>query len=102
MKRELNEQFRHTHPEIPPEITLSKIRSIKSHLLEIGKMVDLEVSSVAHAFAYFEKLVIKVSLGLFLYRFFFPFSLRIVNLKFSLPFFFSFINRMLLQKRTEN
>ncbi|KAI9246757.1 cyclin-like protein [Phascolomyces articulosus] len=59
MKRELNEQFRHTHPEIPVEITLSKIRSIKTHLLEIGKEVDLEISSVAHAFVYFEKLVIK-------------------------------------------
>ncbi|KAI8148178.1 cyclin-like protein [Fennellomyces sp. T-0311] len=59
MKRELNEQFRHAHPEIPLEITLSKIRSIKSHLVEIGKVVDLEVSSVAHAFVYFEKLVIK-------------------------------------------
>ncbi|KAI9495044.1 hypothetical protein BDB00DRAFT_815609 [Zychaea mexicana] len=59
MKRELNEQFRHIHPEIPPEITLSKIRAIKTHLVEIGKVVDLEISSVAHAFVYFEKLVIK-------------------------------------------
>ncbi|KAI7878684.1 hypothetical protein K492DRAFT_132420 [Lichtheimia hyalospora FSU 10163] len=59
MKRELNEQFRLKHPEISPEITLSKIRSIKLHLLEIAKTVDLEISSVAHAFAYFEKLVMK-------------------------------------------
>jgi hypothetical protein len=29
-------------------------------LLEIGKELDLEVSSVAHAYVYFEKLVIKV------------------------------------------
>ncbi|KAH8556058.1 hypothetical protein BGW37DRAFT_419827 [Umbelopsis sp. PMI_123] len=59
VKRELNEMFRSEHPEIPQEITLSKLRSIKSHLLEIGKELDLEVSSVAHAYVYFEKLVIK-------------------------------------------
>lgn len=55
------------HPEIPPEITLSKIRSIKAHLTEIGKAVDLEISSVAHAFVYFEKLVIKVNLVVVMY-----------------------------------
>lgn len=65
VKRELNEQFRLAHPEIMPEITLSKIRSIKNHLVEIGKAVDLEISSVAHAFVYFEKLVIKVRLPRF-------------------------------------
>ncbi|KAG1117598.1 hypothetical protein G6F42_013394 [Rhizopus arrhizus] len=59
LKRDMNEQFRLNHPEIPPEITLSKIRAIKLHLLEIGKQVDLEVSSVAHAYVFFEKLVIK-------------------------------------------
>ncbi|CAO3587517.1 unnamed protein product [Absidia cylindrospora] len=58
-RKELNEQFRLAHPEIPSEITLTKIRSIKAHLLEIGKVVDLEVSTLAHAYAYFEKLVIK-------------------------------------------
>lgn len=64
VKRELNEQFRLAHPEIMPEITLSKIRSIKNHLVEIGKAVDLEISSVAHAFVYFEKLVIKVRMSI--------------------------------------
>ncbi|KAI8976775.1 hypothetical protein BDB01DRAFT_802516 [Pilobolus umbonatus] len=59
LKREMNEQFRLNHPEIPQEITLSKIRAIKLHLLEIAKEVDLEVSSVAHAYVYFERLVIK-------------------------------------------
>ncbi|ORZ17006.1 hypothetical protein BCR42DRAFT_374010 [Absidia repens] len=58
-RKELNEQFRLAHPEIPSEITLTKIRSIKAHLLEIGKVVDLEISTLAHAYAYFEKLVIK-------------------------------------------
>ncbi|KAG1150764.1 hypothetical protein G6F37_006246 [Rhizopus arrhizus] len=59
IKREINEQFRLRHPELRAEITLSKIRAIKLHLLEIGKQLDLEISSVAHAFVYFEKLVIK-------------------------------------------
>ncbi|KAI8988321.1 hypothetical protein BDF20DRAFT_321074 [Mycotypha africana] len=59
IKREVNEQFRLDHPELSPEITLSKIRSIKLHLLEIAKKVDLEISSVAHAYVFFEKLVIK-------------------------------------------
>ncbi|KAI8389317.1 cyclin-like protein [Blakeslea trispora] len=59
LKREMNEQFRMNHPEIPTEMTLSKIRAIKLHLLEIGKQIDLEVSSVAHAYVFFEKLVIK-------------------------------------------
>ncbi|CAO3598140.1 unnamed protein product [Absidia cylindrospora] len=58
-RKEMNELFRLEHPDIPSEITLSKIRSIKSHLLEIGKAVDLEVSTLAHAYVYFEKLVIK-------------------------------------------
>lgn len=62
LKREMNEQFRLNHPEISVEMTLSKIRAIKLHLLEIGKSVDIEVSSVAHAYVYFEKLVIKVKI----------------------------------------
>jgi hypothetical protein len=60
VKRELNDLFRSAHPEIPQEITLSKIRAIKEHMLEIGKELDLEISSLAHAYVYFEKLVIKV------------------------------------------
>ncbi|KAI8364658.1 uncharacterized protein BYT42DRAFT_506137 [Radiomyces spectabilis] len=59
IKREMNDQFRQAHPEILPEITLSKIRAIKTHLLEVAKEADLEISSVAHAYVYFEKLVLK-------------------------------------------
>ncbi|KAI8065571.1 hypothetical protein BC940DRAFT_303706 [Gongronella butleri] len=58
-RRELNEQFRTAHPELAPEITLTKIRAIKEHLLEIGKDCDLEMSTLAMAYVYFEKLVIK-------------------------------------------
>jgi hypothetical protein len=60
LRREINEEFHLNHPEISPEMTLTKIRAIKQHMMEIGKQVDLEISSVAHAIVYFEKLVIKV------------------------------------------
>ncbi|KAG0178981.1 hypothetical protein DFQ29_002746 [Apophysomyces sp. BC1021] len=59
-KREMNEHFHQSHSEIIPEITLSKIKAIKAHLLEIGEAADVEISSIAHAYVYFEKLVIKV------------------------------------------
>ncbi|GAA5803616.1 hypothetical protein EDC94DRAFT_610873 [Helicostylum pulchrum] len=58
-RKELNEKFRKNHPELPLEITLSKINTIKTRLLNIGKAMDLEISSVSHAFVYFEKLVQK-------------------------------------------
>lgn len=58
-KKELNDTFRKKHPKITAEVTLSKINSIKSHLLNIGKAMDLEISSISHAFVYFEKLVLK-------------------------------------------
>lgn len=60
LKLELNDHFRQTHPEIDPTITLSKIRSVKTRLLAVGQELDLEISSIAKSFAYFEKLVLKV------------------------------------------
>ena len=36
LKRELNERFRETHPEIDPSITLSKIRRLKQLLIKAG------------------------------------------------------------------
>eukprot|EP00842_Homolaphlyctis_polyrhiza_P002615 jgi/Hompol1/3354/HPOL_003214-RA len=61
IKRELNEHFKETHPGLDATITLSQIRSLKSRLFEIGRMQvrDLELSSVASAYVYFEKLVLK-------------------------------------------
>ncbi|KAL7323713.1 hypothetical protein PS15p_210331 [Mucor circinelloides] len=56
-KQRSNELFQQSHPDV--QITLSKIKAIKSHLLNIGKQVDLEISSIAHAFVYFEKLIQK-------------------------------------------
>ena len=59
LKRELNEHFRNRHPTIDPAITLSKIRKVKSELLAISEELDLEISTAALAYAYFEKLVMK-------------------------------------------
>ncbi|EIE77319.1 hypothetical protein RO3G_02023 [Rhizopus delemar RA 99-880] len=41
------------------EMTFSKIKSVKLHLLNIAKVLDLELSSLSHAFVYFEKLLQK-------------------------------------------
>lgn len=58
-KELLNQEFRKSHPDLPAEITLSKINAVKFHLVNIGKAMDLEISSVSHAFVYFEKLIQK-------------------------------------------
>ncbi|KAG0025053.1 CDK5 and ABL1 enzyme substrate 1 [Podila clonocystis] len=63
LKRELNEHFRNRHPTIDPSITLSKIRKVKTDLLAICEELDLEISTAALAYAYFEKLVLKGSWG---------------------------------------
>lgn len=61
LKRELNEHFRSRHPTIDPSITLSKIRKVKTDLLGISEELDLEISTAALAYAYFEKLILKGS-----------------------------------------
>jgi hypothetical protein len=61
LKQELNDKFRQIHDN-KYEVKLSHIRNIKSHLLEIALAQDLELSTVAHAYVFFEKLVINVSL----------------------------------------
>ncbi|KAI9350035.1 hypothetical protein DFJ73DRAFT_832846 [Zopfochytrium polystomum] len=59
IKKELNEHFRETHPTVDVHLTLSQIRNLKNLLVKVALARDLELSSVAMAFAYFEKLVIK-------------------------------------------
>ncbi|ORY07826.1 cyclin-like protein [Basidiobolus meristosporus CBS 931.73] len=59
LKKEINDHFRQTHPTVDSELTLSKIRSLKNKLVTIAKHQDLEISTVANAYAYFEKLVLK-------------------------------------------
>lgn len=57
LKDEINEQFRALHPELDPTITLSMIRSLKKKLADVAVDEELELSSVALAYVYFEKLV---------------------------------------------
>jgi len=38
LRRELNERFRDSHPEIDPSITLSKIRRLKELMIEVGQV----------------------------------------------------------------
>ena len=57
LKKELNELFRIQHPDINETLTLSKIRNLKTSLLEVALAENLELSTVAKAYVYFEKLV---------------------------------------------
>ncbi len=59
IKKELNEHFRTTHPNVDSSLTLSQIRKIKTKLLEVGQAANLELASVATAYVYFEKLALK-------------------------------------------
>ncbi|KAJ3312080.1 hypothetical protein HDU76_002968 [Blyttiomyces sp. JEL0837] len=59
IKRELNEHFRETHPMVDSMLTLSNIRNLKARLMSIAQAQNIELSSVACAYVYFEKLVLK-------------------------------------------
>jgi hypothetical protein len=59
LKQELNEQFRERHQELPPSLTLSKIRKMKKTLLLVCMGMDIEVATVALACIYLEKLCLK-------------------------------------------
>ncbi|KAI3629871.1 hypothetical protein MIR68_011306 [Amoeboaphelidium protococcarum] len=58
LKQELNEQFLQKHDDLGDGITLSKIRNLKLHLLEVGLVVNLELSTVAKAIVFLEKLIL--------------------------------------------
>ncbi|KNE68293.1 hypothetical protein AMAG_12960 [Allomyces macrogynus ATCC 38327] len=58
VKQDLNARFRATHPDVDPSLTLSQIRNLKRRLIKVAQIHDLEISSVAKAFVYFEKLVL--------------------------------------------
>lgn len=60
LRNELNDQFKQKHPDIDPSITLSKLRNLKASLLEIALAEDVELSSLAKCYVFFEKLVLKV------------------------------------------
>jgi hypothetical protein len=59
LKAELNEHFRAQHPTVPPSLTLSKIRKLKRVMLELCMEENVELSSIALAYVYFEKLVLR-------------------------------------------
>lgn len=58
LKREINDQFRQRHPDIHPSLTLSQIRALKQQLLDVALALNLELSTVAKSYAYFEKLLL--------------------------------------------
>ena len=59
MKKELNDQFRLMHSDLHPSLTLSMIRNLKNKLLQVAIDRSLELCTVAKAYTYFEKLVLK-------------------------------------------
>lgn len=61
LKRELNEQFRAMHPSIDRTLSLSKIRNLKKKMLDFASSSKalLEVSTVALAVVFLEKLILK-------------------------------------------
>ena len=59
LKAELNEVFREKNPYLPASMTLSKIRNLKREVLDIAKRLNIELSTVALSYVYFEKLVLK-------------------------------------------
>jgi len=59
LKGELNDQFRERHENINWSISLTKIRKVKRKLLDIGLSQRYNLSTVAHAYVLFEKLVLQ-------------------------------------------
>lgn len=62
LKEDLNRFFREMHPDIPSDMTLSKIRTLKKEALELAFNASqlLDVSTVVLSHIYFEKLVLKL------------------------------------------
>eukprot|EP00741_Cyanophora_paradoxa_P015595 tig00020902_g15055.t1 len=59
LRGELNRQFASKHSWLPPAMTLSKIRNLKLDLVRILIDCDMDVTTLALAIVYFEKLVLK-------------------------------------------
>lgn len=61
VKTVMNEDFVTKYPSI--HLTMSKMKSIKREMIELAKTNRIDVQTLAIAFVYFEKIVIKVSLA---------------------------------------
>jgi hypothetical protein len=59
LKQSLNEQFRERHPQLPPSLTISKIRNLKKSALLGCLELSLDISTAALAVIYFERLCLK-------------------------------------------
>lgn len=59
LRESLNEQFHERHPNLPPSLTLSKIRNIKKKILVTCVKLDIELSTVALGMINFERLCLK-------------------------------------------
>jgi hypothetical protein len=56
--QELNEQFRATHPDVDPSLTLTMIRGLKRVMLACATDAGMEWSSAAIAYVYLDKLIL--------------------------------------------
>ncbi|KAI8916004.1 hypothetical protein EDD86DRAFT_197401 [Gorgonomyces haynaldii] len=59
IRKEIDEHFKETHPQVDPSVTLTQIRATKAKLLLVAHSQDLELSSVAFSYVYLEKLILK-------------------------------------------